>query len=260
MRMLSEGESQRAIERTVGCATKTIGKFVGESEAICSEHLDEIMRDLPCRRFESDKLWSYIYAKDRTLDRLKRHNPEVGTLATCTLMCADTRLVPCWAVGRSDEIVEPLMLDLAGRLSGPIESASFVHGVGREVLEVNGRAGSRNVRSGMPRSRSSGALSTTPRSAGQEGAERRPWSMDSRSFANRWWCFCRSFRDHPLCSPTKCIQISFCTRADELSQQFAVRDGPYAHSCSTSPPAQVEQGHCRRLPMDPRSAHPSVAE
>lgn len=36
------------------------------------------------------------------------------------------------------------------------------------------------------------------------------------------------FRDHLPCRPTKCIEISICTGADELSQQFAVRHSPYA--------------------------------
>ena len=36
------------------------------------------------------------------------------------------------------------------------------------------------------------------------------------------------FRNHPLCGPAKRIQISFCTGADELSQQLAVRHSPYA--------------------------------
>ena len=36
------------------------------------------------------------------------------------------------------------------------------------------------------------------------------------------------FRDHPLCGPTKRIQISFCTGADELSQQFTVCHSSYA--------------------------------
>ena len=67
------------------------------------------------------------------------------------------------------------------------------------------------------------------------------------------------FRDHPLCSPTKCIQISFCTGADELSQQLAVRHSSYAAFMSNLAASSVEQGYRRRLPMDLRSAQPSVA-
>ena len=88
------------------------------------------MRDLPCRRIEVDEIWAFCYAKDKAISRgqVKAGHPRAGSIWTWTSVCADTRLMPAWAVGdRSFATAVPFMRDLASRLRHRVQLTTDGH-------------------------------------------------------------------------------------------------------------------------------------
>lgn len=136
--MLCEGMSMRATARTVGCSYNTVAKLLCDAGKVCTEYLDEVMRDLPCRRLEIDEIWAFTYAKDKTLKRgqVKAGHPRAGSIWTWTCVCADTRLMPAWRVGdRTTETAIPFMRDLASRLRHRVQITSDGHKPYMEATE-----------------------------------------------------------------------------------------------------------------------------
>ena len=89
---------------------------------MCEFYQDEVLRDLPCRRFQCDEIWSYIYAKRDNVPNAKAAPPEAGDTWTWTVLCADTKLVPTWRIGdRSVYTAIDLFRDLQGRVNHRIQ-------------------------------------------------------------------------------------------------------------------------------------------
>lgn len=130
IRLLCEGLSMRATARTVGCSFNTISKLLGDAGKVCGEYLDEVMRDLPCKRLEIDEIWAFVYCKDKALRRgqVKPDHPRAGSIWTWTSVCADTRLMPAWRVGdRSIKTARPFCKDLASRIRGRVQITTDGH-------------------------------------------------------------------------------------------------------------------------------------
>src|SRR2546425_10742818 len=98
--VLVEGNSLRATARITGFARMTVEKLLRDLGAACLDYQDATLRDLPCKRIQCDEVWSFVYAKARNLPPEKRRKSGYGDVWTWTALCADTKLVPCWLVGR----------------------------------------------------------------------------------------------------------------------------------------------------------------
>jgi hypothetical protein len=61
-----------------------------------------VLRNLPCRRIQADEVWSFSYAKQKTVPTDKLGAFGYGDVWTWTALCADTKLIPSWIVGRRD--------------------------------------------------------------------------------------------------------------------------------------------------------------
>ncbi len=118
IRALVEGCSIRATSRMTPCSKNTVSKLLVEFGEACSQHQDEIFRDLPCRRIQLDEIWSFIQMKEKTAKRKGAARPEnVGSVWTWTAICADSKLVPSWIVGHRDALTaNAFVQDLASRL------------------------------------------------------------------------------------------------------------------------------------------------
>ena len=99
LRCLVEGAGVRGAARTAGVAKGTVLKLLVEAGTACEVYQDKVLRDLPCRRFQADEIWSYLYAKQDNVWKAKTPPPEAGDVWTWTVLCADTKLVPVWRVG-----------------------------------------------------------------------------------------------------------------------------------------------------------------
>lgn len=119
---LVEGNSMRAASRMADCSINTVAKLLEDVGAACLDYQDATLRDLPCKRIQCDELWGFCYAKQRNVAGAKAAPEGAGNVWTWVSMCADTKLVPCWHVGRRDAAAaSDFIHDLAARLTHRVQ-------------------------------------------------------------------------------------------------------------------------------------------
>lgn len=112
-----------AISRMTGVHGDTImrlGVRMGEG---CKKIMDEKFRGLKTSRVEVDETWTYVGMKQKTANRLG--NEKGGDQWVWVALDADSKLVPCFAVGdRSQVMAEQFIEDLASRLTHRVQITS----------------------------------------------------------------------------------------------------------------------------------------
>lgn len=120
---LAEGMSIRATERMTGVNQNTImslGLRVGQG---CERILDEKMRNLDCGAVQIDEIWGFIGKKQRKVTI--EDSPEVGDIWTFIAVDADSKIVPCYKVGKRDlATATEFVCDLSSRLGTRIQLSS----------------------------------------------------------------------------------------------------------------------------------------
>src|SRR4051812_34616297 len=115
---LVEGNSMRATSRMVDVSINTVTKLLVDAGMACSEYQDASLRNLPCKRIEVDEIWAFCYAKQKNVSTAKAAPEQAGDIWTWTAICAETKLVPSWAVGdRDGDVAKAFIADLASRLA-----------------------------------------------------------------------------------------------------------------------------------------------
>jgi IS1 family transposase len=121
---LVEGNSIRSTERMTGTHRDTIMRLLVEVGAGCERLLNERMRDLSCQRLQVDEVWSFVAKKQRhltTTDDPRR----VGDVWTFVALDADTKLVPCYRIGKRDlPTASAFLADLSDRLMNRVQLSS----------------------------------------------------------------------------------------------------------------------------------------
>ena len=134
--MMVEGVSIRAISRMTGASKNTIVKLLADAGNACSEYQDKAFRNLPCKRIQADEIWSFCYSKQKNVPAEKRGIFGYGDVWTWTAIDADTKLVPCWHVGRRNaRAAEIFMLDVASRLTNRVQLTTDGFGVYIRAVE-----------------------------------------------------------------------------------------------------------------------------
>lgn len=133
---LVEGNSIRATVRLTGAAKNTVSKLLVELGIACSDYQDAVMRNLPCKRLQCDEIWAFCYAKDKNVPWEHRGEFGYGDVWTWTAICADTKLVPTWFVGKRDgEDAASFMSDLASRLANRVQLTTDGHRAYLQAIE-----------------------------------------------------------------------------------------------------------------------------
>src|SRR5882672_4028671 len=91
--------SVRSVERMTGVHRDTILRLmvrVGEGVAAYG---DTMLRNLPCKRIEVDEIWAYVAKKQRNVD-VDDNRELVGDQYTFVALDPETKLIPCWRVGK----------------------------------------------------------------------------------------------------------------------------------------------------------------
>lgn len=126
----------RATARMTGVAFNTVLKFLPEIGKVCDDYQRRVLRDLPCRRLQSDEIWSFCYAKSKNVPKDKKGQFGYGDVWTWTALCADTKLVPSWMIGGRDAVaVYSFMQDLASRLKNRVQLTTDGHRVYLDAVE-----------------------------------------------------------------------------------------------------------------------------
>lgn len=120
---LAEGMSIRAIERMTGVNRNTIMSLnlrVGQG---CERMMDRKLRGLDCKTVQIDEAWGFIGKKQRNV-RLA-DSAELGDVWTFVALDADSKLVPCYRIGKRDlPTATEFVSDLASRLNNRIQLSS----------------------------------------------------------------------------------------------------------------------------------------
>ena len=134
--MLAEGNSLRATSRMADVSINTVTKLLVDVGAECEAYQDRTLRNLKCRRIQCDEIWSFIYAKAKNLPEQYAGAWGYGDVWTWTALCADTKLVPTWAIGRRDGwTAQAFIRDLADRLATRVQLTTDGHKVYLEAVE-----------------------------------------------------------------------------------------------------------------------------
>ena len=117
---LVEGNSIRSTERMTGVHRDTIMRLTLRTGERCARMMDSTMRQLQCRLIQADEIWTYVGKKEKRLT--EDDDPVlVGEQYVFVAMDAETKLVPCFRVGKRNAVnawyfVQDLQRRLANRV------------------------------------------------------------------------------------------------------------------------------------------------
>jgi IS1 family transposase len=96
----------------------------------------QAIRDLKTKRVQVDEIWSFTYAKQRTVPTAKRAPEWAGDTWTWVAIDADSKLAISWLVGgRDSEYAGAFMDDVASRLANRVQLTSDGHKAYLEAVE-----------------------------------------------------------------------------------------------------------------------------
>jgi IS1 family transposase len=112
----------RATCRMTGVAKGTVLRLLGEIGLACAEYQDKTLRKLTCRRIQCDEVWTFCYAKEKNVPTDKKGEFGYGDVWTWVALDADSKLVPCWYLGRRDAAdANVFIANLSERLAHKIQ-------------------------------------------------------------------------------------------------------------------------------------------
>ena len=122
---LTEGMGINAVSRMSDVSKNTGLKLLADLGAACLKFQDKAFRNLTCKKLQVDEIWSFVGAKARNATPEQKEALGWGDAWTWISIDADTKLVPCWAVGgRNPTVVNSFMADLASRLANRVQLTS----------------------------------------------------------------------------------------------------------------------------------------
>src|SRR5712691_12790988 len=115
---LVEGVSVRATSRMTGVAKGTILRLLADVGTACAEYQNRTLRGLACKRVQIDEIWSFCYAKEKTVKAKQIAVRAAGDVWTFVAIEAQTKLVLGWRIGNRDGAsATAFVKDIAGRLA-----------------------------------------------------------------------------------------------------------------------------------------------
>ncbi len=120
LQCLLEGCSIRSTERLTGVNRNTIMSLLVLAGQRSARLMDNKLRGLKCKFVESDEIWCFVNKKQK---RVRKSDPaEFGDAWVFVALDADTKLVPCFTVGkRSAANTQLFVSDLADRVEGRMQ-------------------------------------------------------------------------------------------------------------------------------------------
>lgn len=127
-KMLTEGNSIRATARMSGVARQTVQDLVVDLGNACIRLMDGMFHGLRLTRIECDEIWSFVYSKQKNVPEKHAGKFGYGDVWTFTAIDAETKLIPCFAVGpRDGGTATEFMRDLASRLVNRVQLSTDGH-------------------------------------------------------------------------------------------------------------------------------------
>lgn len=121
---LVEGMSVRSIERMIGVHRDTILRLMVRVANAAAAYSDKSLRDLNCQDVAVDEIWAYVAKKQRNVTD-NDDRSRVGDQYTFVALDNDSKLVPCWRVGkRTADTTWDFISDLEKRLHNRVQLSS----------------------------------------------------------------------------------------------------------------------------------------
>lgn len=125
---LVEGRSVRSTARLPDVDKKTVLRLLEEVGSACRVYHDAHVRNVASKRVQCDEIWSFCAMKEKNVPAWRRGQLGLGDVYTWTVLCADTKLIVSWLVGRRDtEYGVEFMRDVASRLSRRVQLTTDGH-------------------------------------------------------------------------------------------------------------------------------------
>lgn len=126
--MMVEGNSIRSITRMTGVSKNTVAKLIVDAGRACAAYQDDALRNLTCERIQCDEIWAFVGMKQKNVPNEQREVLGIGDVYTWTAIDADTKLIPCWMVGkRNAQYARLFISDLAERLASRVQLTTDGH-------------------------------------------------------------------------------------------------------------------------------------
>jgi len=121
LNLLTEGNSIRGVERITGIHRETIIRLIRTIGENCERFLDEKMRNLNANYIQADELHTRVFRSEWNIPAEEK-NSEIGSLWVFIAIDAETKLVPCYVVGkRTEENAYNFLLDLESRIASDFQ-------------------------------------------------------------------------------------------------------------------------------------------
>lgn len=134
--MLCEGMSMRSVERLANVSLNTVSKLLVEAGEACAKFHDANVRGVRPKFVQADEIWSFTYAKERTVPGAIAAPEGAGDTWTWTAMDSDSKLLISYLVGKRDsEYALAFMSDLASRTEGRFQLTTDGHKAYVEAIE-----------------------------------------------------------------------------------------------------------------------------
>ena len=115
--LLTEGQSIRATSRIADVSQPTILKLLVEAGDKARDIHDTLIHKVESRRIQVDEVWAYVGCKQRRVK--SEEQDERGDFYTFIALDADTKLVPCYRVGkRTKKFTRSFLMELSIRVPG----------------------------------------------------------------------------------------------------------------------------------------------
>ena len=133
---LLEGNSVKGTARVAKVSPTTVLKLLDDVGSMCDFYLFNNMVKLLCKRLEVDEIWSFCKMKEKRVPAMLKGQLGYGDVYTWVAIDPDTKLVPCFLVGRRDSsYAMEFMDDLAWRLRNRVQLTSDGHSPYLEAVE-----------------------------------------------------------------------------------------------------------------------------
>ena len=134
--LLVEGMSMRAITRLTGVSINTVTKLLEDIGLAAGLYQAQVMVNLPCKRVECDEIWAFCYSKEKNVAPADKGILGHGDVYTWTAICAETKLIPAFMVGKRDaDYANAFIADLAPRLANRVQLTTDGHKPYLEAVE-----------------------------------------------------------------------------------------------------------------------------
>lgn len=120
---LAEGSCIRSQERITGVHRDSIMRLGVKVGQACTRVMSEKMQNLNSTEIQIDEVWGFVNKKQRNVTA--DDDPTFGDVWTFTAIDPDTKIVPCFKVGKRDgATANAFVTDLASRLKNRIQLSS----------------------------------------------------------------------------------------------------------------------------------------